>query len=65
MVPDHGGIRPDAGEDDAPRRGYRLIDTLLAWLAPNRELEPEINRFQVRVWQDGDPWSESYGGGSR
>ncbi len=47
-------------------RGDRLVDTLLAWwLAPDRELEPEINRFQVRVWQDGNPWIEPYGGGSR
>ena len=33
----------------------RLVDTLLAWLAQDRELEPEINRFHVRVWQDGNP----------
>ena len=33
--------------------------------APDRELEPGINRFQVRVWQDGNPWIEPYGGGSR
>ena len=46
-------------------RGDRLVDTLLAWLAPDRELEPGINRFQVRVWQDGNPWIEPYGGGSR
>ena len=30
-----------------------------------QELEPGINRFQVRVWQDGNPWIEPYGGGSR
>ena len=47
-------------------RGYRLVDTLLAWLAPpDRELEPGINRFHVRVWQDGNPWIEPCGGGSQ
>ena len=24
-----------------------------------------INRFQVRVWQDGNPWIEPFRGGSR
>ena len=41
-------------------RGDRLVDALLAWLTPGRQLGPEINRFQVRVWQDGDPWIEPY-----
>ena len=60
VVPDHGdGRRPDAGEDTSAR-GERLVDALLAWLTPNRQLGPEINRFQVRVWQDDDPWIEPY-----
>ena len=29
-------------------RGGRLVDVLLAWLTPDRQLEPELNRFQVR-----------------
>ena len=41
-------------------RGERLVDALLAWLTPNRQLGPEINRFQVRIWQDDDPWIEPY-----
>ena len=39
-------------------RGERLVDALLAWLTPDRRLGPELNRFQVWVWQDGDPWIE-------
>ena len=35
-------------------RGDRLVDALLAWLTPDRQLEPDLNRFQVLVSDDGD-----------
>ena len=43
-------------------RGDRLIDTLLAWLTPDRRPGPDLNHFHVRVWPDGDPWIEPYYG---
>ena len=42
----------------ARARGARLIDALLAWLTPDRQLHPERNRFEVRVFEDGDTWIE-------
>ena len=39
-------------------RGERLVDALLAWLTPGRQLERNINRFDVRVSDDGDTWIE-------
>ena len=50
----------DGGRRHLHARGERVVDALLAWLTPDRQLGPEINRFQVRVWQDGDPWIEPY-----
>ena len=46
--------------EKTPRaRGARLIDTLLAWLTPDRQLQPELNRFEVRVSNaGGDTWIE-------
>ena len=36
--------------EKTPRaRGARLIDALLAWLTPDRQLQPELNRFEVRI----------------
>ena len=35
-------------------RGDRLVDALLAWLTPDRPLGREINRFEVRVFDDGE-----------
>ena len=43
--------------EKTPRaRGARLIDALLAWLMPDRQLRPELNRFEVRV-SAGDTWT--------
>ena len=43
--------------ETTPRaRGERLIDALLAWLKSNRRLKRELNRFDVRVSDDGDTW---------
>ena len=39
-------------------RGERLVNALLAWLTPGRQLERDINRFEVRVSDDGDTWVE-------
>ncbi len=45
-------------------RGDRLIDALLAWMPPSpgcppaRHLTRDINRFEVRVSDDGDTWIE-------
>ena len=45
--------------EETPRaRGERLIDALLGSLTPDRELKREINRFEVRVSDDGDTWIE-------
>ena len=45
--------------EKTPRaRGQRLIDALLTWLKSNHELNREINRFEVRVSEDGDTWFE-------
>ena len=54
---------PSAGcrrEDARTAAADRLVDTLLAWLAPpDRELEPGINRFHVRVSAGRrTPWIE-------
>ena len=40
----------------------RRVDDLLAWLTPDRQLERELNRFQVLVSDDGDTRVERYGG---
>ena len=39
-------------------RGDRLIDALIVWITPDRQLEPGINRFEVRVSEPGDTWIE-------
>ena len=45
--------------ETTPRaRGKRLVDALLAWLTPERGLKRELNRFEVRVSEDGDTWIE-------
>lgn len=45
--------------EKTPRaRGQCLIDALLTWLKSNHELNREINRFEVRVSEDGDTWVE-------
>lgn len=45
--------------EKTPRaRGERLIDALLGWLTPDRALKREINRFEVRVSDEGDTWIE-------
>ena len=37
-------------------RGRRLIDELLAWMTPDRQLRTDLNRFEAEVWDDGDTW---------
>ena len=39
-------------------RGDRLVDALIVWITPDRQLEPGINRFEVRVSETGDTWIE-------
>ncbi len=39
-------------------RGRRLVDALIVWITPDRQLEPSINRFEVRVSEAGDTWLE-------
>ena len=39
-------------------RGQRLVDALIVWITPDRQLEPGINRFEVRVSEAGDTWIE-------
>ena len=39
-------------------RGQRLVDALIVWITPDRQLEPGINRFEVRVSEPGDTWIE-------
>ncbi len=39
-------------------RGQRLLDALDVWLAADRSLRCGINRFEVRVGEDGDTWIE-------
>ena len=42
-------------------RGDRLVDALFAWLTPDRQLAPDLNRFQVLVSDDGDTRIKRYG----
>ena len=42
-------------------RGDRLLDALFAWLTQDRQLAPDLNRFQVLVSDDGDTRIERYG----
>ena len=51
VVPDRLGGRPPD----------RLVDALFAWLTPDRQLAPDLNRFQVLVSDDGDTRIERYG----
>ena len=39
-------------------RGRRLVDALIAWMTPDRQLKPGINRFEVLVSATGEPWIE-------
>ena len=39
-------------------RGRRLLDALRVWLAADRSLRSEINRFEVQVTENGDTWIE-------
>lgn len=45
-------------EQTPSARGDRLVDALLAWTTPDRPLRREINRFEVRVSNDGETWIE-------
>ena len=42
-------------------RGRCLIDALIVWITPDRPLGPGLNRFHVRVSDDGGTWIERYG----
>ena len=46
---------PDATPE---ARGRRLRDALHVWLAAYRSLRCGINRFEVRVAENGDTWIE-------
>ena len=48
-----GAVRRMQQETPGARRGC-LIDALLAWMKPYRQLGPNINRFQALVADDGD-----------
>ena len=39
-------------------RGRRLVDALIVWITPDRQLKPGINHFEVRVSEAGDTWVE-------
>ena len=39
-----------------PRARERLVDALIAWLTPDRQLRRELNRFEVLVSDVGDTW---------
>ena len=45
--------------EKTPRaRGARLVDALIVWITPDRQLKPGLNRFEVRVSEAGDTWIE-------
>ena len=49
----------DRMPEKTPRdRGARLIDALIVWITPDRQLTPGLNRFEVRVSEAGDTWIE-------
>ena len=52
--------RPSAGwpAETPVGRGRRLLDALIVWITPDRQLDPGINRFEVRVSEAGDTWIE-------
>ena len=40
--------------EKTPRdRGARLVDALIVWITPDRQLTPGLNRFEVRVSEAG------------
>ena len=45
-------------EETPEARGRRLLDALHVWLAADRSLRCGINRFEVRVAENGDTWIE-------
>ena len=49
--------------EKTPRaRGACFVDALITWMTPERQLGPELNRFQVHVLgEDGYLWIERYG----
>ena len=51
--------------EKTPRaRGACFVDALITWMTPERQLGPELNRFQVHVLgEDGYLWIERYGDG--
>ena len=49
--------------EKTPRaRGECLVDALITWMTPDRQLGAELNRFQVHVLGEGGYlWIERYG----
>ena len=49
--------------EKTPRaRGACFVDALITWMTPERQLGPELNRFQVHVLgEDGYLWIERHG----
>ena len=45
-------------EKDPRPAADRLIDAIIVWVTPDRQLQPGINRFEVRVSEVGDTWLE-------
>ena len=45
-------------ERNPEARGRRLLGALHVWLAADRSLRRGINRFEVRVAENGDTWIE-------
>ena len=43
---------------DVECRSLDRIEALLVWMQPDRPLRPDLNRFEVRVSDDGDTWIE-------
>ena len=45
--------------EKTPRdRGARLVNALIVWITPDRQLQLGLNRFEVRVSEAGDTWIE-------
>ena len=49
--------------EKTPRaRGACFVDALITWMTPERQLGPELNRFQVHVLgEHGYLWIERHG----
>ena len=61
VVPDHFEGRPPDEGADARRGPAATAWSTLAWMPPDHPLDPDQNRFQVWVSDDGDTRIERYG----